>query len=287
MQNGCRVSCPSDFGTRHTGVGMSSGIIEITNKSFQAHFSDADYHLNQSLSFYSVLEKSTAENRYNADQAALRKARTHARACIISVVAGTESLCHCIVDMMPMRTVDKIPQEWLPQQYQKHKRKFGHWLFMQKIRFVPVLCCHDLRPPSHYYKGMEIELNKLNEIKEIRNKLAHGGKVETKYEMEIRQNGPHEIRDENIPDNFWPMTGFPRDVRTLSYGDAKVAYVHVLKIVRKMISYIDEGISLSFLCENVLTYEGQSYTISREHVNGKPPMWCSIILGNDTAPRRP
>lgn len=250
--------------------------ITLTSKIFQWLYSDADYHLNQAEHFHSLLMASTAQGPLNTDQVALGKARAHGRACVITVIAGTESLCNCIENSHSKRKPKDVPAEWIPKK--QRNRKFEDWPLYLKIRFVPVLCRDSLNPPDSYFDDSDAAINELREIVRVRNTMVHGSMVTTRYTVAFGRNNLHTMGGEP-PEDFWPITHFPRDIRALSYDDANLAHSHVLALARRMIAYLNGEVTLIFLRDDVLTHKGQRFAAQRESTIETIPRWCEILLG--------
>lgn len=250
--------------------------ITLTSKTFQWLYSDADYHLDQAEHFHSLVKASTAQGPLHTDQVALGKARAHSRACIICVIAGTESLCNCIVDRLQEKDTTDIPSEWIPKK--QRNRKFEDWPLYLKVRFVPVLCCNSLKPPGTYFEDSDASINELREIVRVRNTMVHGTLVTTRYTVAFGQNNLHTMGGEP-PEDFWSLTHFPKDLRSLSYDDANLAYSHVLDLTRRLIAYLNGKVTLIFLRDDVLIHKGQRFAVQRESTFETTPRWCEILLG--------
>lgn len=250
--------------------------LEITSKIYQGLFSDADYHLERSEFFNLIVEQSAKGGPMNIDQAALGKARAHGRACIISVIGGAESLCNCFVEELHKRTIKDLPNDWVPRN--QRGRKFNYWPLVYRLRFIPVLCNEEKIHPTAYFEESDEKIIELRELVEIRNMIVHGGIVKTKYECEFGENNLHTISYE-FPENFLDITNFPRDVRSLSFDEAKLTYSSVMSILKRMIKFIDVEISLLYLRDERLEHDGQIYFISRETYTEKTPNWCKKLLG--------
>jgi hypothetical protein len=252
--------------------------IAITSKVFQGLFSDADYQLDQAEEFHAIVKDAESQKPQNEVQVALGKARAHSRACIIEVVAGLESLCNCAEDLLQERCTDDIPENWIPKK--QRGKKFRDWHLVEKVRFVPVLCCGSLLAPDSYFQKSENALNELREIYRVRNSVVHAGMVTTRYTIEFGSNSLHTIRDD-FPENFWKITHFPRDLRSLSYDEARHTYDHVLRLARQMVGYLGEKVTLAFLRDDELVHAGRRFPIQRESVVESVPRWCEILLGSE------
>jgi hypothetical protein len=252
--------------------------ITLTSKIFQGLFSDADYHLDQAEYFHSIVKQSAARGPLNADQVALGKARAHGRACIVTVIAGTESLCVCLEDLLRTRAVEDLPADWIPKN--QRGRMFRFWPLVLKVRFIPVLCCDQLRTHDSYFRESDVALRELEEMVKIRNRIVHGGKVTTRYTIDFGENNLHTVRDD-FPDNFWDITHFPTDIRSLSYDEANQTYTLVLELARQMVAYLDGKVTLAFLRDADLLHSGREYTAQQESVDETVPRWCRILLGGE------
>lgn len=250
--------------------------ITLTSKVFQGLFSDADYHIEQAETFHLIVKQSAAREPLNTDQVALGKARAHGRACIVTVIAGMESLCVCLEDLLPTRTVEDLPDDWVPRKLRK--RKFRFWPLVAKVRFVPVLCCEQLRTSDSYFCESDAALKEFEEMVRIRNRIVHGGKVTTRYSIEFGENNLHTICDD-FPDNFWDITHFPTDIRSLSYNEASQTYILVLELARQMVAYLDGKVTLAFLRDVELLHGDREHSGQPESVEETFPRWCKILLG--------
>lgn len=253
-----------------------SDILEITSKVYQGLFSDADYHLDMSETFDRIVKESAKAGPRSIDQVALGKARAHGRSCIIAVIGGAESLCNCFEHELRKRTVEELPENWLSKR--QRGKKFNDWLLVQKVRFIPILSNEQFESPSAYFEEHDESIVVLRELVKIRNTIAHGGLIITKFKVEFGKDNLHTLSYE-FPENFWEKTKFPKDVRDLSFKEAKLTYSTVMSILKRMIKFIDVEISLLYLRDERLEHDGQVYSISRETYTERTPNWCKRLLG--------
>jgi hypothetical protein len=250
--------------------------VQITSKVFQGHFTDAQFHLEQSGLFHSVVKNSVVTDPKQADQVALAKSRAHGRAAFISIVAGCESLCNCIEQQFAKRKSDNLPTDWVSKKVRE--RLFRDWSISTKIRFLPVLCCNESNPPSSYFQSYLQQLREFDEIVKIRNSLIHGAYVETRYKIVFGDGNFHTISD--FQENFWPITRIARDPRSLTYDEVNIAYTKVMAVMAEAIRQVGSGIDERFLRDEVAIYGTQRLTLRREAIsNDSAPKWVRILLG--------
>lgn len=248
----------------------------VQTRIFQAHFADADYHIKRANELFSGVKASMRENPAGADQKTLGETRAHSRACILSVMGGLESLCNCLIESFSRRVVTDLPETWIPSRLKG--REFEWWPLAFKLRFVPVVCSVDVRPPQDFFDERSTDYLFFGELVRVRNSLVHGRTVSSKYVIHAVSDNQSRI-DDTHPENFWPITGFPRDSRALSYPEAEAAYRSILIHTRKLRDFLGAQVTRLYLRDDDLIMNGIRYNIQRESTKEYTPKWCRIVLG--------
>ena len=192
----------------------------LISKIFQGLLTDADFHIKEAKKYNALINNNHSLPVVIKSQDVLRKGRAHSRACIVTAIAGFESLCNCIEYSFHKRLLDDIIIDWIPKsqimQSTNKPRNFDNWQLVQKIRFIPVLCDLILSHPNSYFPESNSNIDKLDEVVRVRNKIIHGGLIKIACEIDW----PSREVNDRLTENYYPLTKIHKDIRALSYNEA-------------------------------------------------------------------
>lgn len=254
---------------------MSTESVNVISKSFQALFNDADYFLEQARLLNEGLASGSADSGL-PNQKVLGNQRACLRACFISCVAALESFVNIILIELKRREPQALHPDWLYRR--QRKQKLDMWALPDKVRFVPVLCNKDLKPPDEYFDENGRGHRILSELIEIRHTLVHGRPVEVKFLIKHSQNRIKQFSNDS-PDNFWPETRFPCDINEIAYDNVAFGYRHILSIMKNLRVFLEGQITREFLLEQTIKFAQGNGRIQREWSGNADPKWFIEVMG--------
>jgi len=248
---------------------------KIISKPFQALFDDADYHLAQSEKHHLLLQEHEKSSTKLPDQSVLKKCNASARACIIASVAGIEAFANSVWNDFKTREPSSLKQNWVKK---LKKKTFEFWQLKDKLRFLPTLCNQLVVDPKSVFSKDERIYTRFCELIKIRNLLAHGKLTSVGITVIVQQNHIHKF-DDSASENHWPITGIPKDIYSISYPHAKIAYETSIDVLKHLIEVLECPLNERFLLDQEARLSGKSFSVRRHEGGPIPtnPQWYKLI----------
>jgi len=195
---------------------------------------------------YLLIEAKKCKERYlkekNPDDKYLENA--FSRSCIILSMFFLETLIDNVIEDFKVHETYQLPYS-LKTKLKLHVYPLNRLPLVDRIYVTPYLCIKDSNSfMTKYFKRGSANFQKLKELIQIRNYFAHGKPFKRKLDIKSTGSDTHIVND-NFKENFWPLTGIPKDIFIIGYDDAKKAKEIVESTIEKLNIYLD-----SRLCKN-------------------------------------
>lgn len=250
----------------------SKDIQELDSKTFQALFEDSEMHITLAEKYHQNHIKSIKEDASKADQESLRMQSIFSRSCILSSIAALEALSNAILHDFKKYDFNDLDSKWLKSRHKKNENIL-RWQLEDKVFIIPAICRYKIENPNGYFKNNTKILKLLEEMRKIRNSIAHG-EIE-KLHIKIYDN---KTVDFSIKSNFWPLTQIPRDAFGVGFDHAKLIFDHSLEVAKFLIEKVEPKIELEYLNDQIIKYKnGQTISVLRGTNKPRIPKWLSLL----------
>ena len=254
---------------------MATEKVQLTSRPFQALFNDADYHLESAEKYHNTLVDQSKKKEVLPDQSLLKKETAHSRACIIVTILGLEAFCNSVLAKIKVREADSLPEEW-----ELRKSQAGNWPIRPKIRCLPTFCNKEIIRPDEVFPEDDKVYEMFCELVDVRNSLAHGRLTQVVYSVTFKPDRVHSV-DDRHPENFWPISGIPKDIFGIAYPHAQRAHDNLVKMIRKLLASLDCGITKAFLLDQEIRDRGRISHRRRQANSLAPPVWYTKVMSSE------
>lgn len=201
----------------------------LNTRPFQALFRAGEDLLRLALPYHQEIENSKSLYRNTdivapVDSDVWQLDKSLSIGSFMAMYAGLEAMVNCAFSDFKCREVNDLLDDYfigiLSKQRAKLERKeFIRWHLATRVFMLIPLCSNPIVDPRTIFDISSTEWNKFVEIIQVRHSFSHASGQ--KIQQEITKVGPKEwIANDDIPENFWPLTRAPRDHRILNYQTA-------------------------------------------------------------------
>jgi len=216
---------------------MPRQFARFRSRPFQSLFFSMEYYYADSKRLYDKIHAQDPKKPLEFDQELWMNEKAAARAAFIMGIAAIEAFANNILRDFSIRGKKDLPESLLNKSQKQLKIDF--WRLADKVYFLPTLCNSQLTPPAFYFKRESEQFQLFEELVEIRNGIMHGRPEPFLGLIKLNPNKLHEVND-NFPENFWPLSKFPKDFTSLNHNCSKIAYDNIKWIKDSLISFLDK-----------------------------------------------
>ena len=210
---------------------------KFIRRPFQSLFYSSEYYYNQSKELHENVHAQDVSKPQELDQDLWMREKAVARASFIMGIAGLEAFANNVLRDFCARERDELPKEFLNKL--QRSRPIDRWRLTDRVYFLPTLCNDELVPPAFYFRRDSTTFRLFEELVEIRNGIMHGRPEPFLALVKLKTNKLHEAND-NIVDNFWPISQIPRDFSSFNHDCAKTAHDNIKWVRDSLIGFLDK-----------------------------------------------
>lgn len=198
---------------------MNKKIVEFTERTFQPLFHDMDLFLELAKVEHALIHSQTL-NEAVMSQKVWLKEKAFSRASFVLGMAGLEAFCNALLEDYRKQEPRVLVNFGVNRK--RLKKSLDRWTLFDKIIYLPTLCNTELLNPSRFFDRESEKCLLLEEMVDVRNEMLHSQLVTRKVELDVGSkknvNGRNVIpASDQFPENFWPISQFPRDLAVFSY----------------------------------------------------------------------
>jgi hypothetical protein len=160
----------------------------------------------------------------------------YSRSCLLLCVIFLEGLTNNILKDFQVINEAQLP-EILRCKCGLNQKELNKISLENKIYLLPYLCSQDSKFKEEYFQRESGEFQELRELIKIRNSYVHPKQIRGKLEITMTADRKF-LANNDFPQNFWPLTKIPRDIRLWQHNHAEKAKLIVDNIFKKLDNFL-------------------------------------------------
>jgi hypothetical protein len=212
--------------------------IKYVRRPFQALFFSMDHHLNEARVLDRKIHAQDFSDPTKLDQDLWMREKAASRASFIMGIAGIEAFSNNLLGDFAVRRKSDLSEALLNRSQKANPVE--RWRLTDKVYFLPTLCNRDLAPPASYFKRDSGQFQLFEELVQIRNAVMHGRPTPFLALVKLRPDKKHEANDD-IAENFWPLSRVPKDFSSFNYECAKTACENITWVRDSLAGFLDKA----------------------------------------------